>query len=60
MTKADELLCLRVEAAASCRFAWVILELQPDEDPVEIAASLETFDKPSEAMRAGGWILAHS
>jgi hypothetical protein len=54
----DNLLGLHVErASAGDGFVWVIAELRAYEDSIEVAASLQTFNKASDAMVAGEKVL---
>ena len=54
----DSLLSIRVEAAGTTdRFVWVIMELRTEEDAIEIAASLRSYKKPSEALHSAETVL---
>ncbi|MGJ7606986.1 hypothetical protein ACSFA7_21775 [Variovorax sp. LT1R20] len=51
-------LSLRVEFVPySGGFAWVILDHESQDDPVEIAASLWSYRRASEALAAGESVL---
>ena len=54
----DDHFSIRIERAASDTFAWVIMEERDSEEPFEVAASLKTYDKPSDAVRAAEEVLA--
>lgn len=55
----DQYLSLHVEASSSCinKYFWVITERPTPDLPVEVAASLQFYDKPSDAYRAGKSVL---
>jgi len=49
---------IRVEKVPSYdAYAWVIMELRDGMEPVEVAASLQTYPKPSDAIRAAERVL---
>ncbi|MGJ3701285.1 hypothetical protein [Variovorax sp. AFSI2.2] len=57
----DSVLSLQVQRVTfSNRFVWMILERGAEDEAVEIAASLWTYDKPSEAYEAGATVLQKS
>lgn len=55
----DKNLGLYVEASPTCinKYFWVITERHDPNHPTEVAASLEVYDRPSEAYRAGELVL---
>ena len=55
----DNYLSLHVEAISTCsrKYRWVITERPTPDQPIELAASLQLYDKPSDAYRAGKSVL---
>ena len=55
----DKYSSLHVEAISTCsrKYRWVITERPTPDQPIELAASLQLYDKPSEAYRAGESVL---
>lgn len=55
----DKNLGLHVEASPTCiqKYFWVITERHDPDHPTEIVASLEVYDRPSDAYRAGELVL---
>ncbi|MGJ7567774.1 hypothetical protein ACSFBM_28245 [Variovorax sp. GB1R11] len=57
----DGVLTLQVKRMTSSnRFCWIILERRTQDEAIEIAASLWTYDRPSEAYQAGEAVLKNS
>ncbi len=57
----DGVLSLQVQRVTSSnRFCWIILERQTQDEAIEIAASLWTYDRPSDAYQAGEAVLQNS
>ena len=57
----DGVLTLQVQRMTSRnRFCWIILERQTQDEAIEIAASLWTYDRPSDAYQAGEAVLQNS
>lgn len=48
---------LRVDRADDGNFVWVITEVDSDQSDVELAASLQCYVTPAEALREGAKVL---